>query len=63
MKTIPPSPPSGRLSRAISFSAALAVKWLVGYLQRHGMEVFGWYRIGVGLVVGGLLLSGVIVAT
>jgi len=58
----------GPMNLAIGFiaalvSAALAVKWLVGYLQRHGMEVFGWYRIGVGLVVGGLLLSGVIVAT
>jgi undecaprenyl-diphosphatase len=44
-------------------SAALAVKWLVGYLQRHGMELFGWYRIAVGLVVGGLLVSGAITAT
>jgi undecaprenyl-diphosphatase len=58
----------GPMNLAIGFiaamvSAALAVKWLVGYLQRHGMEVFGWYRIAVGLVVGGLLVSGVIAAT
>lgn len=45
---------------AATVSAALAVKWLVGYLQRHGMEIFGWYRIGIGVLVGGLLMAGVI---
>ena len=27
--------------------ALLAVKWLVTYLQRHGLEIFGWYRLGI----------------
>ncbi len=43
-------------------SAALAVKWMVGYLNRHGMEIFGYYRIAAGLVVGGLIYGGVLSA-
>ena len=42
-----------------SVSAALAVKWLVSYLQSHGLAIFGWYRIAIGTVIGGLLLAGV----
>ena len=39
-------------------SAVLAVKWMVGYLNRNGMEIFGYYRIALGLVVAGLIWSG-----
>jgi len=41
-------------------SAAAAVKWMVTYLQRHPLTIFGWYRIGFGAVVAGLLLTNVI---
>lgn len=37
-------------------SAVLAVKWMVGYLKSHGMEIFGWYRVALALVVAAWLL-------
>jgi undecaprenyl-diphosphatase len=43
---------------AAAVSAALAVKWLVSYLQSHGLSVFGWYRISLGVVIGGLIATG-----
>ena len=44
---------------AAAISAALAVKWLVSYLQSHGLSVFGWYRIAIGVILGGLVMTGV----
>ncbi len=41
-------------------SAWIAVKWMVSYLQHHSFAVFGWYRIGIGLVTVALLILGVI---
>ena len=38
--------------------AMLAIKYFISYLQKNGFKVFGWYRIVVGLIILGLLLSG-----
>jgi undecaprenyl-diphosphatase len=46
---------------AATVSAAIAVKWLVTYLQSHGLSLFGWYRIIVGSVIGALYATGVII--
>ncbi|MHC5025002.1 MAG: undecaprenyl-diphosphate phosphatase, partial [Planctomycetota bacterium] len=41
-----------------TISAAVAIRWLVGFLSRHGVALFGWYRIGLSAVLVGLLVSG-----
>jgi undecaprenyl-diphosphatase len=41
-----------------TISAAIAVRWLVGYLSRHSLAIFGWWRIAVAALIAGLILSG-----
>jgi len=38
--------------------AMLAIKFFIGYLQKHGFRIFGYYRIIVGIVLLLLMLTG-----
>ena len=36
----------------VSFiSAFIVVKWFVSYLSKHDMAIFGWYRLGLALIL------------
>jgi undecaprenyl-diphosphatase len=41
-------------------SAVLAVKWMVGYLNKHGFSLFGYYRIALAVLVAAAIWSGFI---
>jgi len=38
--------------------AMLAIKLFIGYLQKHGFKVFGYYRIIVGIILLLMMISG-----
>ena len=47
------------LGNVIAFVVALlAIKFFIGFLQKHGFRLFGWYRVIVGAVLLGLVLTG-----
>jgi undecaprenyl-diphosphatase len=44
-------------------SAVLAVKWMIAFLQKRGITPFGYYRIGLAVVVAILLMTHVLQST
>jgi undecaprenyl-diphosphatase len=49
------SPLVGLATAAVS--AALAVKWMVSYLQQHPLAIFGYYRVLLAIGVGAMLIA------
>lgn len=41
-------------------AAALSIKWLIGYLTRHDLAIFGWYRIFIAAFTIALVATGAI---
>lgn len=55
------SPLSLLLGLVFAFASAwLAVKWMVAYLNKHGLEIFGFYRVAIALVTAALIAAGVL---
>lgn len=48
------------LGNVLAFVVAmLAIKFFIGYVQKYGFRLFGWYRIIIGAVILGLIYMGV----
>ncbi|TKB28236.1 undecaprenyl-diphosphate phosphatase [Desulfopila sp. IMCC35006] len=41
-------------------AAVVSVKWMVSYLNRHGLAIFGYYRVALALITAVLLATNVI---
>jgi undecaprenyl-diphosphatase len=49
------------LGSAVAFIVAiLAIRFFIGFLQKYGFRLFGWYRIIVGIVLLVLFYTGLI---
>ncbi|MBI3257566.1 MAG: hypothetical protein HYZ59_07260 [Actinobacteria bacterium] len=38
-------------------AAFMSVKWMITYLERHSLRVFGWYRLGIAGLTALLLAT------
>jgi undecaprenyl pyrophosphate phosphatase UppP len=52
------SPSIGLIVAAVA--AFIAVKAMVGYLRTRSLEIFGWYRIGIAILVVFLIYTKVV---
>jgi undecaprenyl-diphosphatase len=47
------------LGNVVAFMVAmLAIKFFIGYLQKNGFRIFGWYRIIIGVALLALIMGG-----
>jgi undecaprenyl-diphosphatase len=38
-------------------AAVISVKWMITYLEKHPLTIFGWYRFGVAALTAVLLVT------
>ena len=41
-------------------AAVVSVRWMVTWLQQRSFDVFGWYRLAIGVAAVGLLAAGIL---
>ena len=47
------------LGNMVAFVVAMiAIKFFIGFLQKHGFRLFGWYRVIIGALLLTLILTG-----
>ena len=47
------------LGNIVAFVVAMiAIKFFIGFLQKHGFKLFGWYRVIIGALLLTLILTG-----
>jgi undecaprenyl-diphosphatase len=51
-----PSLAAGLLAAFIA--AVLSIKWMITYLNRHGLAIFGYYRVALAVTVALLIFAG-----